>query len=52
MSLKAGTKVTQLRLPQELYDRVKILAGKKRWSVNSYIVNMLEVLTKPRQQEK
>lgn len=45
---KEPTVTRNIRLPQSLLERIKLLAGKRRWSVNGWIVNTLERESRPK----
>ena len=45
---KKRTRVTTIRLPLELYDRISVLAQKRLCSLNAWIVRTLERESKPR----
>lgn len=40
------------RIPQEVLDRVKALALKRKWSINGWVVNTLERESRPRNKVK
>ncbi len=44
---KKATRIRTIRIPLELDKRIKELAQKKLWSVNAWIVNTLNRVSKP-----
>ena len=44
---KKKTRIRTIRIPLELDKRIKELAAKKLWSVNAWIVNTLNRVSKP-----
>ena len=45
---KEPTTTRSIRLPIVTLERIRYLANKRRWSVNSWIVNTIERESKPR----
>lgn len=45
---KEPTVTRNFRLPQRLLNRITLLAQKRRWSINAWVVNTLERESKPK----
>jgi len=48
MQKKEPTTTRNFRLPISLIDRITILAEKRKWSINGWVVNTLERESRPR----
>ena len=48
MDIKEPTVTRNFRLPQRLIDRISLLAQKRKWSINAWVVYTLDRVSKPR----